>query len=463
MEKTGKRRIKPSSFFTNEPPERIVGVECEYNIQNTISETKKPDISEYISQQAMESAGIQSIRGYTDNGYRIYSDMGHAECCTPECLGPYQAAAADLAGIAIMSSIIEASGVDHNGVYRVSGTWPSGNTNTTSGLHENFMAPASIAYSLLLKSLLPTYYATRLGTMAGTIVDNQFRFSQKIHGIGGDPLSWRTDGRRTAHSNKPMALLLSNDIDTIDSGWLRLETRFADGPISLESRRHALATTSLILRMIENEELFMGDKPKDIGNFDDIIIVRPLEAAQKFMSDLSLKSTVLVESGKRMTMLDIQEQLAKNVLYLCDRVNLPSDEVTAANKWPEIYDAFRRSNPLKAEYDRYLLYDFGVASKHSWLTHKKDAFTKGDLEAKTRSLQWDRVIPRGNALSLLEKTCDDPQIEVLKRSAPNTRAKLRSNFISNNDSAEDIGYLNWRYVKKDGIERNFGDAFGTIN
>ena len=463
MKQSEKRRVKPSSFFTNDPPERIIGVECEYNIQNTINEFKKHDISEYISQQAIESAGFQSIRGFTDNGYRIYSDVGHAECCTPECLGPYQAAAADLAGVAIISSIIEASGVDHNGVYRVSGTWPSGSTNTTSGLHENFMAPASISYSRLLKLLLPTYYATRLGTMAGTVVENEYRFSQKIHGIGGDPLAWRTDGRRTAHSNKPMALLLNNDVGTIDSGWLRLETRFADGPISLESRRHALATTSLILRMIENEEIFMGDKPKDIGNFDDIIIARPLEAAQEFMSDLSLKSTVLVESGKRMTMLDIQEQLAKNVLYLCDQINLPTDEVTAAHKWPEIYDAFRRSDPLKADYDKYLLYDFGIASKHSWLTHKKDAFTKGDTEAKTRSLQWDRIIPRGNALSLLEKTCDDPQVEKLKRSPPDTRAKLRSKFISKNDSSDDVSYLNWKYAKKDGIERSFGDAFGTIN
>ena len=427
MKRTTDIKITPEMFLSEQPPQRIIGVECEYDIQGMDSAGRSHPASDYISEKAMAKAGIRNLTKFTENGSRIYQDVGHAEYCTPECLGPYQAAAADLAGIAVMSSIVQASGVEHRGLYRISGTTLLEETDYdkirfTNGVHENFMAPGSIARSNLFMKLLPSYYATRVATMAGTVSQNTYEFSQKSRGIGGTPIE-RSYARRTQAGQKPMALALSDELETVGTGWVRVETRFADAPFSLASRRHALATTSLILRLCEHEEIF------NQGDFDDILIKQPVVAAHQFMADLSLKSKTEVMSGKNMNMLAISEKIAKKVLYLCERVELPEDEVDAAHTWPLIIDAFRRSKPHKAEYDNYLLKHYSVATKHYWLD-RTGAFAKGDAEAKTRSLQWDRVLPMGNGRNLMEKTDgQDPEIKKLQTSAPLTRAALRAQFI----------------------------------
>lgn len=458
------RQITPEMFFSDEPPERIIGVEDEYDIQipenpsdlhRSTSIYSERQASDYISHRAIKAAGLRVIGSFTDNGAKIYQDMGHAEYCTPECLGPYQAAAADIAGVHVMASIVEASHLEHNGVYRISGTWDSGARSSTNGVHENFMAPASISHDSFLLSLLTTYYATRLATMAGTISRNRYIFSQKEHGIGGSPIE-RSLVRRTSHGSKPMALVLRDESETVGSGWLRLETRYADAPLSLAARRHALATTSLILRMAEHDTLF------DHSDFDDIILKDPVAATHAFMRDLTLRRRAEVRSGKRMGMLDIQEKLAEKVLFMCERIKLPDDEVDAATTWPIINTAFRRSNPSTFEYDPYLLREYAVTTKHYWL-NRIGAFSKGDAESKTRSLQWDRILPAGNGIILMKKSKTiDPEVETLQTTAPATRAAVRQQFIQKyaNDPSARITTWNGGMKPPNNKSITFSDPYG---
>ena len=452
-------------FLSSEPPVRIIGVEDEYDIQIPESLTPRSSYSyrdsistnDYISKKAIEAAGIISMGSYIENGGKIYQDVGHAEYCTPECLGPYQAAAADIAGMHVLASVVESSGIEHNGLYRISGTWKNETTwGTTNGVHENFMAPASIASKPLLTRLLTTYYATRVATMAGTIAHNKYIFSQKEHGIGGRPIE-RNLVRRTSHGTKPMALVLKEEPETVGTGWLRLETRYADSPISLASRRHALATTSLILRIIEHENLFNENE------FDNLLLDDPVTATHRFMRDLTLRKTAEVRSGDRLTMLDIQEQLAEKALHLCEHINLPEDEVDAAHTWVTINDAFRRSNPAMAEYDSYLLRDYGVATKHYWL-NRIDTFSKGDAESKTRSMQWDRVLPIGNGIAMMNKAkITDTAVQELQLSPPPTRAAMRQKFILENHSNLDARVVNWSTNMVNGIQSTFSDPYGYID
>lgn len=460
MNRVTDKQITPTMFLSKDDPlpPRIIGVECEYNIQTIDQNGVEHYPGEYISKRAMDSAGIRNIGGYTELGSRLYQDVGHAEYCTPECLGPYQAAAADLAGVAILSTIIEASGVGHRGVYRISGTSIEDDTSDrrlryTNGVHENFMAPSEIVNNRFLMKLLPTYYATRVATMAGTVSRNQYEFSQKAQGIGGYPIETYL-ARRTSAGQKPMALALSNEPDTVGHGWLRLETRFVDAPFSLAARRHALATTSLMLRLCEHIDLFNST------DFDDIIIQEPVNAAHAFMADLSLRRRAEVISGKERNMLDISEELAKKVLYLCERVQLPADEVDAAHEWPRIIDAFRRSNPKNVEYDEYLLHNYSVATKHYWL-NKIGAFEKGDAEAKTRSLQWDRVLPKGNGRQLMERVdAHDAEVLSLQHHAPLTRAAVRAQYIIDSQDNNDARVHSWNHAGQMGSSFTFSDPYG---
>ncbi|USN96327.1 MAG: proteasome accessory factor PafA2 family protein [Candidatus Nomurabacteria bacterium] len=456
MHSVTETKITPDMFFNEEPPERIIGVEDEYDIQIAAQPSgSSAQAGDYISQQAIKNAGLRVLGNYTENGAKLYQDMGHAEYCTPECLGPYQAAAADIAGMHVIASVVEASGLKHNGLYRISGTWDNAEYGTTNGVHENFMAPASISHNSLLVNLLPTYYATRLGTMAGTISRNKYIFSQKEHGIGDAPIE-RHLIRRVSHGSKPMALILKEESETVGNGWLRLETRYADAPISLAARRHALATTSLMLRLVEHENLF------NESEFDDIILKDPVSATHVFMRDMSLRKKAEVRSGKRLNMLDIEEKLAEKVLFLCERIKLPEDEIDAANIWPIINAAFRRSNPAKADYDPYLLREYGVATKHYWLK-RIGAFDKGDAESKTRSLQWDRVLPTGNGIAMMKNSKTvDPEVETLQTTAPLTRAAIRQQFIQEFENNPKARVTDWNggILPPRSIPIDFSDPYG---
>lgn len=471
MKKPIAKKVTPEMFFSDVPPERIIGVECEYNLQCTDSDGVSHEVSEYISRHVMEKAGIHSMNGYTDRGSRIYRDVNHAEYCTPECLGPYQAAAADLAGISVLSSIIEASGIEHRGLFRISGSTLKDETSVqksefTSGVHENFMAPRVLAHDPLLEKLLPTYYAVRLAAMAGNVSSNQYEFSQKVNGIGEKPIE-REYRRHTSRGVKPMAFIQNTENDKIDIGWMLLETRYADAPMSLASRRHALGSTSLLLRMLEHQHIYQASTTHN--DFDDIILSHPVMATHKFMSDLTLKKTAYVESGKRMSMLDINEKLVEKALYLSQKIMLPIDEQNAITTWGDINDAFRRSNPARVEYDPYLVREFSVATKHYWL-NRIGAFAKGDAEAKTRSLQWDRVLPAGNGRQLMEKmTANDAEVEKLKTTPPPTRAAIRAEYIAENHEHIRRNVTGWNIKKERGELGSsyekvspFSDAYGFI-
>lgn len=471
MEKPIAKKVTPEMFFSDVPPERIIGVECEYNLQCTDSRGVSHEVNEYISRQVMAKAGIRSINGYTDRGSRIYRDVNHAEYCTPECLGPYQAAAADIVGISVLSSIIEASDIEHRGLFRISGSTLKDETNVqksefTSGVHENFMAPKAISHDPLLNKLLPTYYATRLAAMAGNVSSNQYEFSQKVNGIGENPIE-REYRRQTSRGIKPMAFIQNSENDKIDIGWMLLETRYADAPMSLTARRYALGSTSLILRIIEHRHIFNASKKH--ADFSDMILLRPVSATHTFMRDLTLTTTAEVQSGKNMSVLDINEQLAAKALYLSQKIHLPKDEVDTIDTWLKINDAFRRSNPAETQYDPYLIREFSVATKHYWL-NRIGAFTKGDAEAKTRSLQWDRVLPAGNGRQLMERAiADNPEIEKLKTTPPPTRAAIRAAYIAENHENMQRNVTGWNFKKeRDGLGGGyenvmpFSDPYGFI-
>lgn len=452
-------------FFGDKPPARIIGTELEYKIQNIDNAGRPVVVSNYISDHAIKAAGIKSIRGYTDIGSRIYTDVGHAEYCTPECKGPYQAAAADIAGMGVMSSIIVASGFEHQGVFRISGMWMNEEEdilndqlpNVTNGVHENFMLPSSLVNDKLLPQLLPTYYATRVAAMAGTISRNNYQFSQKSIGIGGNPSIEHGTKRRTDPGNKPMALILNGERETVSSDWMRLETRYADAPLSLAARRHALATTSLVLRILEHQDKFIDD-------FEDVLIKDPLTATHKMMADLSLKATVEVVSGKQMNMLDINQMLVEKLHHLSNNIALPDDELEHIEIWSKINDAYRRSHPDKFEYDPFLVRDYPVTTKHLWL-HKIGAFSKGDGEAKTRSLQWDRILPIGNGIKMMEKSSiNDPNVKKFQTSPPAGRPKVRAEFINDYaDNPSRISTINWKKATTTyNATTHFGDEYGVL-
>lgn len=454
------KEITPELFFSEEPPQRIVGVECEYNIQAFDHEGSEVSLYRYIAENAIRAAGLRNIGQFLSNGAKLYVDVDHLEYCTPESLGPYQAAAADMAGIQVMKDIVERSEVEHRGIYRISGSTidEEKKQTYTNGVHENYMIPASIAYDHVMTGLLSSHLGSRVWAMNGNVSANTYEFSQKINGIGGNPFEWEVQ-RQTTSGRKPMALLRTADDDTVgDNRWMRAEVRFADPQQSYEGRKLSLASTSVVLHIAEQQKLLQR---AGLGNFDDIIIHNPVPRAKEFMKDLSLKGTAETLSGRKVTALDIGEQLALKALALSELILLPSDELDGAHNWIATIDALRRSNPAKAQYDPYLLQRFDIAAKHHVL-RRTGSFEAGDAVAKARSLQWDRIIPRGIGMKYFDKISqtDTSAIEQLKTTAPKTRAKIRAEYITKHSDDDVKKSVSWAYAGRGTLVKSFSDPYG---
>lgn len=456
----------PEMFLSDTPFERMIGLEVEYSLQAPAFN----DVGVFIKN--IEEAGFASIGGYLNNGARLYKDNSLIEYCTPECLGPYQAAAADMAGIQVLSAIVTASKQPHQGGYRISGTTLRHEENSkeatvTSGAHENFMIPRSIVFSPLLARLMPTHLASRVWATNGAVTSDGYRFSQKVSGIG-DVIQYTTRHTvRTREGEKSMILVPSseNDEDIMhNDDWARMEVRFADPLQSLEGQRTNLGATSLTLRLIEHQRRLKKDAEKD--RFADIIVNDPLLAAKLFMSDLSLKQTVEVASGKQQNALAIGEQLATMAIELSTMIDLPVDEVDSAYNWLETIHALRRSNPQEADYDRFLLKRFDMAAKHGYLARTNAL--KDDIDvARGKSLYWDKVLPAGFGQQYWQKHYgEDEEVQRLKTHPPQTRAAIRGKFIDTyHDSvripAPGVNWaMHWEVSRKEDGQY-FSDAFGN--
>lgn len=431
-------RVVPKDFLGERPPDRIIGVECEYNLQNRLpnrsSYTPAIDLSHYMSAEVLKRVGLKSHGSFLSNGGKIYEDCGNLlEYGTPECLGPKQASAADLAGILILKDAITASKVPHNGLYRLTGssvvTSKNPPSNKTSGTHENYLLPRAISNNSTIERLLPGYLATRLFAMSG-MVSNSYQFSQKVEGIGGAPAE-RNLSRRTIHGQKPMFIIPSADADQDTIGnklWSRVEVRFADAPISPRANFMRLAITSLIIRLAEHPDLI------DPHLFEFVELNDPVSAAKGFSKDLSLKTTVETKAHKTVGLINIQEAYAQSVSKLSQKVQLPDDELQALDLWQEFCDDLKLANPVEADYGR-LLKQYDFAARHFYLMskHKPDSITSQNPQAVQESLVWDRVLPNGGGLTFWNRVNDpiiDPSsINDLKHIPPRTRARLRGAII----------------------------------
>lgn len=451
----------PEDFFSTAPPERIIGAECEYDIQ-TDPEIKNSD---FISPRALGKLGVKAVEAksnsgpyyFLSNGGKIYQDVGeHIEYATPECLGPRQATAADMAGTMLVASMVETTDIPHRGLFRSASMYrrksdETGNSavdEATRGYHENYLIPRELTEVSQLEKIIPTYLASRIWAMGGMLRD-EFSISQKAWGIGGSPFEHRRK-RLTDHGQKPMCILPPDKSDgdvTRNPKWARLEVRFADPTQSPTARFLSFAATSLVLRMLEHDHIVRKD-------LDKLAIKNPTEASYLFASDLTLRQTVTMEDGRQMSALDIQEALTEIAHKVSKEVDLPNDEEEALDLWIDICDKLRATQPDQIDYND-TIFQIEFAARHYYLARKNGTqpLRYGEMSAY-RNLEWDRVAPLGRGRKWWSRFpsphIDLAQVDHLIAEPPlDTRARWRAEAISEDTHFE---HISWTEVRREGVE-----------
>lgn len=382
---------------------RIIGTECEYNLQHSSERSAQL----YIAQLAVESAGFVRCGAYMGSAGgsgKLGVDQGHVEFSTGEALGPASAACEDLAGIDIAGKVITASGLPHNGMYRFAGTYiPGGKkiagmystaAGATSGYHESYLVERAVTQDPLFDMVIPGSLASRLWAMGGTLRGEGFVFSQKIWGCG-DPPVVRSLDRRVVHGCKPMITVpgSASDQDVLgDPKTARVEVRMMDPGQSLVVRYLSLAATSLTLRLLEHKHLMGGNTR--LGQY---ALHEPAEAAKLFAGDLTLSAAVQTVSGTTVRAVNLQEQYISWFAELAEKVQLPPDESEAIPLLQETNGALAGSKPADCEYTPLALARLDCAKHHAFVSRdlSQDQVRSDNKLAMARNLLWDRVLPHG--------------------------------------------------------------------
>ncbi len=467
-------KITPKCFFSDTPPERIIGTECEYNLQQgKYSNGKTINIDAYISAQAITKAKLNRSdvsHKFLNNGGGLYPEVGQLlEYDSPECLGPREAAAADIAGSLIVADIVEKSGLPHKGLYRISGSDISKvHDSETSGYHENYLIPRCISDSHLIDAVLPAYAASCIWGFSG-MVRSSYVFSQKVWDINDSPIERKLE-RRTGH-HKPMFIIppINADIDTIGpKEWARVERRYADSGLSPEVRYLQFASMSLVLRMIEHKDKI------DHKRLARLALVDPVDAAKVFASDLTLKSKASKISGGKIRALEIQKELISIAYSLDEKVKLPDDESMAIGLWEDVVEQFGRCDPANVDYGN-LITKLDVAARHKVLANSlvgPGRITNTNKAAVSNSLVWDRVLPTGGAQLWWQKfqssIVPNELIMAMKegRHLPRTRAAIRIKELRRDYSSNHrISTIGWSFIHygngSSSYHRSLDDLYAT--
>jgi len=471
--------VRPEAFWSESPPERVTGSECEYGVQGASS-------GSFVLPTTLARLGYPNHAGYMGSAGgrgRIYADMGHSEYATSEVMGPAAAAVGDLEGVERIADIVTRSGQPHRGVYRTAGTFiPDGRVGdgitrssegVTSGYHQNFMFPRAVEFDELTDPLIATSLASRVAWAgAGALREEGFVLSQKVWGTGGAPIAHGIE-RRTTHGRKPMAIIPSavHDADTVgDADWARLEVRMTDPGMGLANRFLDFAATSLTLRLIELQRTGKRDGTLGGKRLLELCLAQPVAAAHRFASDLSLQRTVLTRAGKEISALDTQEGLLDAFEMLAQEVALPADELLAIRGLRTLIDGLRGSQPHELSYDRRVSTAADFAPRHLFVSKGKtpDQVTSRDYQLMRRDLLWAQVVSGDG-----EKACYGrrywevmnerheltPEIRRLAGAAGvSPRASRRADII---DASNGARVWNWaRYEDPAGQKQSFGSVYG---
>lgn len=446
------------SFFSETPPERYIGTECEYNLQYADG----LDLGSFIDLRALAKIGIESAQGMLGNGGRAYLDGGHIEYASAEALGPREAAIADIAGVLVTSQMVRNTGLSHRGLYRVTGTFMSNGKGsqqgrgTTSGYHENYLFPRSVSNSEWLEWMVPAHLASRLWAWVPTLRENGMTLSQKAAGIGGITVE-RTFTRRIDHGNKPMCIIppISSDYDvTGEEQWSRLEVRFADAGQSPFGRYMSHGTNSLVLRMVEHLDKL------DARKLSALTLANPVHAAHVYSQDWTLGSVVSTADGRFVSALNVQEGLSELAHDLADVIELPPDERIVPDLWTDLIDRLRRSNPEDCDWqDLEKLID--LAAKASFLLERyyPNELVSSNNKAMSANLLWDRVLPTGVAQIWWQahpaKIIAAEEVKTRMTQAPRGRAQQRASYINKRRIRANIDRINWVHASSKGKTKYF--------
>ncbi|HEX29166.1 TPA: Pup--protein ligase [Candidatus Poribacteria bacterium] len=386
--------------------------------------------------------GITSGRMYPDvfleNGARFYQDIGcHPEYATPECDNVYDLVVHDKAGERIVEELmiraeraLQRDGFNHRISIFKNNTDSRGNTY---GCHENYLMDRHVSLRQLATQLIPFFVTRQIYTGAGKVkssIRGGYAISQRAQYIREDISIATTTAR---------GIINTRDEPHADrEKYRRLHVIVGDSNMSEFTNYLKVGTTHIVLMMIED-----GFLDKRMALYDSV------KAMQQISEDLSCKKTIELESGKRLTPVEIQRYYleAAHRYFETEEIDPVSKDVL--KKWAYVLDKIAE-DPMQL--DREIDWVIKKRMIETYVNRRRIRWD--DARVHMLDLQYHNIRRKVGLYYILEREgrveriATDEAIEHAMRNPPETtRAKFRGQFVKLANEQKILCGVNWSYIQ----------------
>jgi proteasome accessory factor A len=368
---------------------------------------------------ADEDLGLANV--ILTNGARLYVDHAHPEYSTPEVTTPRDVVLWDKAGERVMAEAARRAAT-------VPGSPPvqlyknnTDNKGASYGAHENYLMRRETPFADIVAHLTPFFVSRQVITGAGRVGIGQ-------DGSGdGFQLSQRADFFEVEvglETTLKRPIINTRDEPHADAEkYRRLHVIIGDANLSEVATYLKVGTTSLVLSMIEDRFLA-----------GDLLLSEPVSDLRAVSHDPSLKYTVRLRDGRRITALQLQVEYCERARkYVEDRFGDDADAQTldVLARWESVLDRLS-SDPMLCvrELDWVaklrLLEGYRSRDGLGWSSPRLQLVDLQYSDVRPDKGLYNRLVARGD----MERLVDEEEVRAAMTAPPtDTRAYFRGRCL----------------------------------
>jgi len=373
-----------------------------------------------VREPAEEDLGLANV--ILPNGARYYVDHAHPEYSTPECASPRQLVVHDKAGERVLErSLTELHHVLPPGqriaIYKNN----SDGKGNSYGTHENFLVDRGTPFGIIVRDLTPFLVSRQIYTGAGKLGGEAPSDDRDRHRY---QLSQRADffeAEVGLETTLKRPIINTRDEPHADPDkYRRLHVIVGDANMSEVATYLKLGTTSIVLKMIEDEYL------------PDLTMANPVAALHEVSRDLSCTAQLHLADGRRMKAVEIQWEYLERARKYVEQEDDTPDNRDVLQRWENVLSALE-SDPLSLQRELDWVAKYRLLEGY----RERDGLAWSDPKLRLIDLQYHDVrtdkglYHRMVATGKVDRLVSDREIEQAVMEPPeDTRAYFRGRCIA---------------------------------
>jgi len=373
-----------------------------------------------IREPAEEDLGLANV--ILPNGARYYVDHAHPEYSTPECASPRQLVVHDKAGERVLErSLTELHRVLPPGqriaIYKNN----SDGKGNSYGTHENFLVDRGTPFGIIVRDLTPFLVSRQIYTGAGKLGGEAPSDDRDRHRY---QLSQRADffeAEVGLETTLKRPIINTRDEPHADPDkYRRLHVIVGDANMSEVATYLKLGTTSIVLKMIEDEYL------------PDLTMANPVAALHEVSRDLSCTARLHLADGRRLKAVEIQWEYLERARKYVEQEDDTPDNRDVLQRWENVLSALE-SDPLSLQRELDWVAKYRLLESY----RERDGLAWSDPKLRLIDLQYHDVRTdkglyyRMAATGKVDRLVSDREIELAVMEPPeDTRAYFRGRCIA---------------------------------